>query len=249
MEWTDEAIILGLRPHGESGGILEVFTRRHGRWRAHVRGAASRRLRPLLQPGRLVQATWRARLTEQLGHMRVEPLDAGPAHLLADPLSLSGLVLLCFDLHLAEEREALPALHDAARVVLAHLHDPATFPALLARLELRLLADLGFGLDLAACAAGGEGPLVWVSPKSGRAVSASAGRPWADRLLPLPAFLRDAAAPPPDAAAMADALVLTGHFLHRHVLLPRRLVMPPQRERLLRALRETAAPDAAGSAP
>ncbi len=260
MEWTDEAIILGLKPHGETAAVVEVLTRAHGRWRGLVRGARSRRQRPFLQPGRIVQASWRARLADQLGHMRLEPLSGAPLPPLDDSFALAGLNLLLFDLHLLPEREPAPPLHEAARVVLAHLEDAGTWPALLARLELGLLAELGFGLDLSTCALGGTGPLAWVSPKTGRAASLEAGRPWADRLLPLPAFLigngREALAAgqgkadtetdgaedshPPGLADMADALALTGHFIETRILAPRGLKMPADRGRLLEALRRRA---------
>jgi DNA repair protein RecO (recombination protein O) len=253
MEWTDEAIILSTRPHGETSAVVEVLTRAHGRWRGLVRGARSRRSRPFIQPGRVVQASWRARLADQLGHMRLEPLAHEPLPPLADGLALAGLSLLTFDLHLLPEREPARPLHDAARIILGHLSGLETWPALLARLELRLLADLGYGLDLSACALGGSGPLAWVSPKTGRAASLEAGRPWADRLLPLPAFLlendADGAAGRggasssmpgcalPGPAEMADALRLTGHFIARRILHPRRLDMPPERRRIIEALR------------
>ncbi len=255
MEWTDEAIILGLRPHGETSAVVEVLARAHGRWRGLGRGARSRRNRSFVQPGRCVQARWRARLADQLGHMQLEPLPGAPLPPLADALALEGLSLLLFDLHLLPEREPAPSVFEAAMVVLTHLAeaDLSAWPALLARLELHLLATMGYGLDLSSCALGGSGPLAWVSPRTGRAASLEAGRPWADRLLPLPAFLAagqgerhtsdnpQPATGQPGPADLADALTLTGHFIARRILAPRGLEMPPARRRIVEVLRRQAA--------
>lgn len=237
MQWDDEAIILGVRPHGETSALVEVFARDRGRWRALVRGGLSRRRRPVLQPGNRVRATWRARLEEQLGSFAIEPVTQYAPGIWDDPAALGGLEALLFGLRLLPERDAHERLYAGACVLLERMTESELWPALLARFEMRLLAELGFGLDLTECAGGGEGPLVWVSPKSGRAVSEEAGRPYADRLLKLPAFLRDSAAP----AAPADiraAFALTGHFLKRHVLQPRGLTFPPGRTRLLTRLGE-----------
>ena len=245
MDWKETAIILGTWPHGERGVIVEVLAQNRGRWRGRVPGGASRKARPLLQPGNIVQADWRARLEDQLGMMRIELIEGIAGRHLADPFALDGLALLVADLHLLPEREPEPAIFRAARTVLDHLGEPTIWPALLARLELALLATLGFGLDLSRCAAGGSGPLVWVSPKSGRAVSEEAGRPYADKLLPLPAFLRpdgqgegQGNRPVPTARDQADALRLTGFFLRRHVLTPRGLKEPHARDRIIRRLKE-----------
>ncbi|HHN66566.1 MAG TPA: DNA repair protein RecO [Thermopetrobacter sp.] len=237
MQWDDEAIIVSVRPHGETSALVEVFARRRGRWRGLVRGGRSRHRRPVLQAGNKVRATWRARLEDQLGSFAIEPVAQYAPRIWHDPAALAGLEALLFGLRLLPERDAHERLHAGACVVLERLAEDGPWPALLARFEMRLLAELGFGLDLSACAAGGAGPLVWVSPKSGRAVSEEAGRPYADRLLRLPAFLHDSAAP----AAAADiraAFALTGHFLNRHVLQPRGLTFPPGRARLLARLGE-----------
>ncbi len=236
MQWSDDAIFLGARPHGETSIIAEVLTRHHGRRRALVRGGRGKRLRPVLQTGNLLRVTWRGRLEEQLGSFTVEPLRLHAGRIIGDSLALAGLAVLVADLHLLPERDAQPALHDGAMLILDNLEDTEIWPALLARFELQLLSDLGFGLDLCRCAVTGETEdLVWVSPKTGRAVSAEAGAPWADRLLPLPAFLMKGDGAPPHDEVRA-ALELTGHFIFRRLVEPAGGRMPIERQWILDAL-------------
>ncbi len=237
MHWTDDAIFLAGRPHGETSLIAEIFTRYHGRRRALVRGGRGRRLRPVLQPGNLLRVTWRGRLEEQLGSFGVEPLKLHAGRVIGDSFALAGLAVLVADLHLLPERDPQPALHDGALLVIDNLEEPKIWPALLARFELRLLSDLGFGLDLSRCAATGTTEdLAWVSPKTGRAVSAKAGAPWADRLLPLPAFLGEGENAPPSTGDIRAALELTGHFIHRRLMDPAGVRMPIERQWVLDGL-------------
>jgi DNA repair protein RecO (recombination protein O) len=242
MQWTDEGIVLGIKRHGEANAILEVLTCGHGRHLGLVRGGAGSRMRPVLQPGNRVSSTWRARLDEHLGHYVVEGLDARAASFLLVPHALFGVTHLAALCRLLPERDPHPQIHDMLDEVLDGLLDPRRAAPSVARFELQLLAELGFGLDLASCAAtGGETDLVYVSPKSGRAVSRQAGEPWKDRLLPLPAFLcegyagesslRDVA--PKD---VADAFTLTGFFLVRHVLEPRGLNLADARASFIAAV-------------
>lgn len=235
MQWSDEAVILGARSHGETSVILETLTRSHGRHLGMVRGGRSRRLAPSLQPGNVAQITWRARLESQLGTFQVEAGDLrGPA-MFGSPAALYGFATLASHLRLLAEREPHPRLYDALRVIGEHLCEPAIAAALLLRFELALLAELGFGLDLSACAATGTREnLAFVSPKSGRAVSAEAGRPYAEKLLLLPAFLVEGEGRRmPEALEIAAGFRLTGFFLSRHVHEPRGLQMPEARERFL----------------
>src|SRR5882757_7996094 len=190
MEWTDEGIVLGSKRHGEANAILEVMTCGHGRHLGLVRGGAGSRLRPVLQPGNRVSSTWLARLDEHLGHYVVEGLDARAASFLPIPHALFGVTHLAALCRLLPERDPHPQIHAALDAVLDGLLEPCRAGPSVARFELQLLAELGFGLDLASCAASGsETDLVYVSPKSGRAVSRQAGEPWKERLLRLPAFL------------------------------------------------------------
>lgn len=234
MEWRDEGIILGVRRHGETSTIVELFTAGRGRHLGLVRGGRSRRMQVALQPGNTVDATWRARLDEHLGYFAIEVREARAAVLMESRSALYGFATLAALLRLLPERDPHPELYARVGEVLARLGAPAAGPAALVRFELALLADLGFGLDLGECAATGSlQDLVYVSPKSGRAVSRQAGAGLSDRLLPLPAFLSL-----PDAEPAADDLAagfaLTGFFLQRHILEPRRIAMPVERERLIR---------------
>lgn len=232
MEWTSEALVLGTRLHGEESVILEVMTEERGRHLGLVKGGRGRRMTPVLQPGNTVQVTWRARLDAHLGMFTAELVTARAARLMERRTGVLGIQILAAHLRYLAERDPHPALFQAAAVILDHLDDPADAARLLVRFELALLDELGFGLDLAACAAtGATTELVFVSPKSARAVSRSAGEPYRDRLLPLPAFLREPGAIP-TAGDLRDALRLTGYFLDRHVAEPRAIPLPEARAQL-----------------
>ena len=241
MEWHDEGIVLSVRPHGETAAVVEVFTRDHGRHSGLVHGGRSRRLRPALQTGNHIDLTWKARLADHLGHFAVEPRRAFGATLLDDPpalLALSSMVALA---RLLPERDPHPNLYEVTLFVLGFLDDASTWPALMVRWELALLDELGFGLDLSQCAVtGGNDALIYVSPRTGRAVSASAGEPYRDKLLKLPPFLAPRGpgpGPRRTADGLADGLALTGYFLLSRVLEPRDLTLPEPRVRLAEHLR------------
>lgn len=238
MDWRDEGIIVGIRRLGEGSVLLEAMTQAHGRHLGVVRGGRAPRMQAVLQAGNTVALSWRARLDEHLGAYQVEPAALRAARLIASPAALYGLGLIGALIRLLPERDPHPGLFSAMSVVVDALHDPALAAPLIVRFELAVLSELGFGLDLARCAAtGAAGDLVFVSPKSGRAVSASAGRPYADRLLPLPAFLREeACAVLPDARALSEGFALTGYFLARHVYEPRGVPAPELRAAFIAAV-------------
>lgn len=237
MQWSEEGIILSVRKHGESNAIVELFTRGQGRCLGLVRGGRSRRLRPVLQPGNSVHATWRARLSEHLGSMEVEAAKLRVAVIIEDPLRLAGLSTLTTLTQLVAEREAHERLYDASLLVLDAIEADSHWAALLVRWELGLLEELGFGLDLSQCAATGtRDDLVYVSPKSSRAVSGAAGEPYADRLLALPGFLRGLPASDPNGEDILAGFALTGYFLNRHVFDPRGVAQPDARERVISRL-------------
>lgn len=244
MEWRDEGIIIGSRRHGESSIILEVMTRGHGRHMGIVRGGRSRRMQPVLQAGNRVELVWRARLDEHLGMFQVEPLELNAARLLSSACAVYALQTLAAHLRLLPERDPHAGLFETLAIVLEHLEDPATAAELLVRFELMVLEELGFGLDLGSCAAtGATRDLVYVSPKSGRAVSRLAGDPYRDRMLPLPAFLNAGAGQRGDSDAIQDAFRLTGFFFNRHVYEPRGIEPPETRAGFLAALRREWARD------
>jgi len=236
MEWTDTGYVIGVRRHGESSAILEAMTRSHGRHLGLVRGARSRALQPVLQPGNAVQLVWRARIDGHLGYFAVEGLTLYAGHFLSSRFALFAMSHVAALVRLLPERDPHPGLHQALGEIVDVIADAGLAPALIARFELEILSELGFGLDLGRCAAtGSEEDLAYVSPKTGRAVSRGAGEPWRDRLLPLPAFLRGVEGIP-GPADVADALRLTQYFLERDVLAPRGLVMPEGRHALIEAL-------------
>lgn len=232
MEWVDNAIVLSSRPYGESGLIADLFTRERGRHSGLVRGA---KMRILLQPGNSVRAQWRARLPEQLGSYTLEPAKSRAGALMESRESLIGLNAFVAVAGTAlPEHQAHGPLFDAAIILLDAVADSdfLHWGALYVRWEAGLLDALGFGLDLSRCAATGvREDLIYVSPRSGRAVSRAGGALYAERLLKLPGFLSDAR-DLPDAAAIRAGLTLTGHFLLERVLAPQGRDMPQARLRL-----------------
>lgn len=213
MEWTDQGIVLSQRRHGESGAIVSLLTAEHGRHAGRVRSTQGARARGIFVPGNLVLATWRARLDEHLGAMTAELVTAYAARVLDDPGRLGALSAACALIDVAlPEREPHPGAFAALQTLLDQALEPDWIAAYV-RWELALLAELGFGLDLRSCAVSGvTEDLRYVSPRTGRAVSAAAAEPWLPKLLPLPAFLTDPSLRPGPAELRAG-LALTGHFL------------------------------------
>jgi len=241
MHWREEAIVLSVRRHGETAAIVEVFARTNGRYFGVVHGAQSRARRPILQPGNIVDATWRARLSEQLGSLSLEAVSLKAGTLMEAPDRLDALLSLVSLTRLIAEREPHPRLYDALRYCLDALDHDDLWPALMVRWELGLLDELGFGLDLTSCVAGGPNDdLAYVSPRSSRAVSRAMGEPYRDVLLRLPAFLVSPGTAVVSTADILDGLALTGYFLNRHVLTPRSLDMPEPRRRLIARLARSA---------
>jgi len=236
MQWIDEAVLLSARPHGENGLLVALLTREHGRHMGLVAGGQSKKHRAAWQTGTLFEVKWQARLAEHLGGVSGEARTAYAARWLDDPARLGGISAAC-----AVAEACLPERepHSAAFAGLLALFDgigEEHWPSLYAHWELGVLGELGFGLDLSACAAtGATEDLVYVSPKSGRAVSASAGEEYRDKLLALPAFLRGGITG--DRAEVATALGLIGFFLERHVLAPHGKALPAARSRLVDRLR------------
>jgi len=240
IDWTDEAIVLSARPHGETSLLATVMTRGHGRHAGLVRGGTSKRTRGIYQPGNEVVATWRARLAEHLGTFTCELASARIAVVLDDRLRLLGLGAACALVEKAlPEREPNPAIYAGLRSLLDTLTTSEAWAEAYVRWEVGLLAELGFGLDLRVCAATGRtADLVYVSPKTGRAVSALAGAPYRDRLLALPAFLLGSGES--GSGDIVAGLRLTGHFLERAGFAGER-GLPPARDRLCDAFARIAA--------
>ena len=246
IEWSDDGIVLSARRHGESAAIVSLLTRAHGRHAGIVLGGAGRRARGVYEPGNRVAATWRARLAEHLGHYACELAESRAAALLDDALRLAALTSATALLDAAlPEREPHERLFDSLDTLVARLCEPATtWPALYVRFELDLLTELGFGLDLTRCAATGRSDdLAYVSPKTGRAVSTAAAEPYRDRLLSLPAFLRNGApSQPVPSTDILAGLSLTGFFLEQHVFAHQptsntgRSALPAPRDRLIAVL-------------
>ncbi|MHA6691916.1 DNA repair protein RecO [Devosia sp. A449] len=231
MEWTADALLIGVRRHGESSVIAEAMVAGRGRSLGLVRGGRSSKLAAALQPGNTVQLTWRGRLESHLGIFTVELLQARAAELIIDRTRLYLSQLVCDHLRLLPERDP----HDRLLGMGLRLIDGAPDGVALARFELAVLDELGFGLDLSVCAVTGvTDDLTHVSPKTGRAVCRAAAAPYLDRLLPLPSFLTARGnASPHD---IGDALRLSGHFLDLHIWAPRELAHPATRELLIEAL-------------
>lgn len=239
MEWRDVGMILSVRKHGETSVIADIFTKEHGRHAGVVRGGTSRKLKPTLQPGTQVQADWSARLEAHLGAYRVEPLRSRAAQIMNDRLALEGLNAICaLTGFCLGEREYAGEFYHQTIALTDELGDNPRWLITYARWETILLADLGYGLDLTSCASTGTTEnLIYVSPNTGRAVSKEAGQPWADRLLPLPSFIRGNT----DTITKSDvleALQTTGHFFNQSVAPALgKDTVPDARERLITTIK------------
>jgi len=238
MEWRDEAIVLALRPYGESAAIVTLLTAEHGRHAGLARGAGGRRGRALYQTGNRVQAVWRARLGDQLGSLSCELIEAHGGRLIEDPVRLAALSSAAALVEAAlPEREPHRFLYDRLLDLFRSFQSDErgiSWPKDYVRWELDLLTELGFGLDLSRCAVtGATADLAYVSPRSGRAVSREAARPYQDRLLPLPEFLGGAG--PGQSEDVARGLAMTGYFLEQHVFTPPK-ALPAARSRLVELL-------------
>lgn len=236
VEWTDEGIVTGVRRHGESGAIVELLTRTRGRHLGLVRGGASRRMAPLLQPGNTLHAVWRARVEGQLGTLQVEPVTLRADALMRSPHAAYGVSHITSLIRLLPEHDPHPSLYAVCGAVLDALETPRAAAVLLARFEIVMLGELGFGLELERCAAtGSREDLTYVSPRTGRAVSRVAGAPLADKLLALPTFLI-ATQIVPTRQELEDAFRLSAYFLNRHVMEPRGIALSDARAAFISAL-------------
>lgn len=233
MDFTTQGYVLSVRRHGETSAIIEVLTPDKGRHAGLVRGGVSRRMRPVLQPGNLIRVSWQARLSEHLGSFTVEAIDARAAQLMEDRLSLAALNAACaLTLAVLPEREPQRAVYDAFAVMIEHMDDPDIWPALFVKWEGGLLDAMGYGLDLSKCAASGVNDnLTHVSPRTGRAVSASEAEPYLDKLLSLPGFLLGR-----KGVMRGDiraGLALTGYFIESRILWPADRQLPEARARMI----------------
>ncbi|MFZ1413365.1 MAG: DNA repair protein RecO [Defluviicoccus sp.] len=233
MEWSDDGIVLAARPHGEGAAVLSLLTRAHGRHPGLVRGASGGLRRSLLQPGATVSACWRSRLADGLGTYTCELKAAVPAEVLSDRARLDALASACAVLETTlPEREALSVVFLTSESLLAVLALADSWAADYVRWELALLAELGYGLDLAQCAVTGAAEdLAYVSPRTGRAVTRAVGAPYRLKLLVLPRFLT-AAGKPATLGEIGQGMALSGYFLERYVYGARHQGLPAARRRL-----------------
>lgn len=239
MDWHDTAIVLGVRRHGESSAILEVLSENHGRHLGLVRGGRSKNLRSFLQAGNTVAVHWRARLSEHLGTFTVEPDKSRTASFLENPLVVAGVRSVAALASVAlPEREPHASLFHGLTYWAETIDDDAIWPALLVRWELALINELGFGLDFSCCAATGvTDDLVYVSPRSGRAVSRTAGQAYKEKMLPLPGFLLSSQSASPTGQDVLDGFYLTEYFIKRHILAPHQVELPEARQHFISLLR------------
>lgn len=240
MEWRDTGALLSVRKHGEGSAIIEVFTAEHGRHAGLVRGGGSRKMAPLLQPGAQLSVEWKARLEDHLGAFTIDPIKSRAAQIMADRAALAAMGSISSLLTLSlPEREPHPRFYARTIDLLDALGETPDWPARYALWENALLADMGFGLDFSECAAtGATQDLIYVSPRSGRAVSRDGGKDYADLMLPLPRFLR-LDDPTEDPAEVTSSLRTTGHFLETWLMPALSRKTPSARARLISALTRT----------
>jgi DNA repair protein RecO (recombination protein O) len=246
MRWSGQAIILGVTKFREHGGVVRLFSEDMGLFAGACRNVFSKKQRPIFEPGNIVQAEWSARLPEHLGNVRCELVQPMAAFYMQDAARLLALQSASsLTLKALAERDAHPALYHALWGLLQAMKFQGPWQEAYVRYELTLLQESGFGLELDQCAATGQREaLHYVSPKSGRAVSAQAGEPYRDRLLSLPAFLREGASAQPlkgeeaPAEAILQGLALTGYFLEKRLFEPHQWKLPPMRARLLQQLQK-----------
>jgi len=252
MDWQDDGIILSARRHGETSAIVTLLTHARGAHAGLVKGGFSKRKRSGIEPGNRVHATWRARLAEHLGNFQLETTHSYGAELLDSPNRLAGMAAaLAVCAAALPEREPHPELFEVLGALLdAMEHDDIRghvegWGSLYVKWELGLLQELGFRLDLDHCAATGTSDdLIWVSPKSARAVSRSAGKPYEHQLLPLPGFVRKQNGIADTVAEVLQGLKLSGYFLDRHIFTAHERTMPQARARLVERLLRYAKGDA-----
>lgn len=249
MDWQDEGLILGVRKHGETSAIVEAMTAKHGRHLGLVRGGRSSRMRPILQPGNSATFQWRARLEEQLGTYSVEAGELRAATLMTSQLGIYGIQTLASHLRLLPERDPHIGLYKAAQVLMENFEHAEIAASLMVRFELVLLEELGFGIDFETCASTGQtDDLAYISPKSGRAVSREAGKPWADKMLALPAFLNkheDGWGIVPQVEQIDQGFKLSSFFLDRHIYAPRAMKHPDERHGFIKSIAKLTRGDAA----
>jgi len=239
VTFEDDAFVLSSRPHGETGAVVHFLTLEHGHIAAHVPGGASRRLKPYLQPASRVRLSYRARTADQLGSATLEPEGDASADIFDDPMALIGVQCACVMTRaVLPEREAYSGAFYAFEALINAFGLPGVWPYVYVRFEMGLLEAVGFGLDLSACAvSGSRDDLIYVSPRSARAVSRREGEPYKDKLLPLPGFLLSS-----QGGVQADdlrrGLDLTGYFLERHIFHPLNQPLPEIRTRLIDSVRD-----------
>ncbi|MCZ4270844.1 DNA repair protein RecO [Maritalea porphyrae] len=236
MEWRDEGLIIGTRKHGENAVIIEAMTNSHGRHLGLVRGGRSRRFAAILQAGNTVELSWRARLEDHLGNYTVEAKTLRAAGLMQSRNRLSLSQLICEHLRILPEREPHPRLLAEATAMHDADADGYVLGCALAKFEMRLLNELGFGIDIASCALTGEEEgLAYISPKTGRAVTVAAAQPYLEKLMRLPHIFGGSLDMDPK-EELESAFNLTAHFMNMHIWLPRQLSPPSMRERLIKSL-------------
>jgi len=248
MDWHDDGRVLSAKRHGETSAIVTVLTRENGAHAGPVKGGFAKRHRATIEPGNRVHAKWRGRLAEHLGNYTLETTHAHGAALMHDADRLAAMsAALSVARAALPEREPHPAMLEALEAFLDALEhsdiapDAAAWGQGYVRWELGLLSEVGFRLDLSHCAStGATEDLVWVSPKSGRAVGAEAGKPYEAQLLELPGFLQPGDGSDASIKAVVKGLKLSGYFLERHLFAPHDRHIPQARARLLERLSKQA---------
>jgi DNA repair protein RecO (recombination protein O) len=230
-QWQDQGIVLAVRPHGEGGAILTLLTEMHGKHAGYVHGAKTSKMRGILEPGNIVSVNWSARVVDNLGVYKVEQVSQSSALLMNEPIKLSALLSLCGLCERAlPEREVCEGLFYGFKALIEAL-DSELWGVSYIMWEIAFLKELGFGLDFSKCVAGGDSEkLLYMSPKSGRAVSEEKGELYKDKLLGLPDFLKPNGSNTND-IEIYKGILLTGYFLENWVFAHHSKGVPEERLR------------------
>lgn len=236
MKLTDTAIVLLMKRRSAKSAIITVLTHKHGIYSGYI--SINKRLFCALQIGNILQIEWSARLSTQLGLLYFELLESMSAFFLHNPNKILALCAVAKTLaKTLPERVPQRKIYDAFYSVLLCMKRSRQWMAQYIKLELIILEQLGFGLELKKCPVTcSTQDLRFISPKTGRAISYTAGTPYKDKLLHLPQALydinNDIECVQHIETQFVKCLEVINYFLYKHCFEPSNIHIPIERELL-----------------